>query len=157
MSPQGLALALLRENASPVQPKEIAEYVAQTLGENNVNLRSVYNVGPRLQKEGLIEKSSDGWELTDPSRAPVVHEGHAWGSQSVFTRQEIAAYRRELILGLLRRSADGLLAMQITRELEKSEFCKVTANKDVVKLDLQALVAEKKIKRHGRKYSTAIE
>jgi len=109
----------------------------------------VYNVGAQ-QGGKIIDKTDDGWRLTDPSKAPVIHDGYAWGPAELFGTHEKAAHRRLLILKFLHETApEGLTRMQIVEKLEKTGECKASSSKDLVGLDLKILLEADKIRRIG--------
>jgi len=152
-SPQTLARAILRRQGDFVAPKAIADEVGKI--NKGVNARSVYNCGPRLIESGELEKSqSDGkWKLTDSAKAPIIDGEYVWGSIQTLDKSEIASHRREVILHILRASADGLQIMQITRQLKDSGLCKSPQNKDLVKMDMENLKRNSKVRRvSGRKW-----
>lgn len=147
-SAQTLAMAILRKNKGFIAPKDLAEAVLKING--NMNLRSVYNVGPRLIETGDCERSTDGkWRLVNTQSAPVLDGEYVWGSTNMLNKSEAAAHRRMLILALLTRFADGLQTVQIARELPKTTN-KVTINKDLIKQDMEALSGEGRVRRLGR-------
>jgi hypothetical protein len=109
---------------------------------------SVYNMGPRWDGD-LIRRTFEGWALIDPSRAPVLHAGYAWGPPSAFTKQELAAHRRIILLHILAAAPNGLLIVQIAEQLANSEACKAPASKDLVKVDMAVLERDRKVRKIG--------
>src|SRR5205823_917855 len=99
---------------------------------------SIANVGTRLAGT-LLDRSEEGWTLTDPRRAPLLHEGFAWGPVEVFLSYEQAAHRRLAIAHLLGQRPEGLAAGAILAALKGCWWLQVPINKDLVKLDLEAL------------------
>jgi hypothetical protein len=116
----------------------------------NVNQGSIYNIGPRLESQGLIERAAAGWRLLDISRAPILTDTVAWGPhQGIFNKHEVAAHRRIAIMHLLESSSDGLQTMQITRHLKTWDFCKAPVDKDLVKWDITCLRKGKLVRQIG--------
>lgn len=152
-SPQTIVLALLRPRQEFTPAKQIAEEVTER--KPDCNLGSVYNIGPRLQERGVIERDERGWRLTNSSSMPTLEGEHVWWKPQEFTKQELAAHRRLAIIHLLSAFSDGLQTMQITRQLQDSDLCKAPVNKDLVKMDMEALLAEKKVRRIARKWTVA--
>ena len=127
--------------------KEVQDEVIKLNPSYNAN--SVYNIGPRLDGH-LIDRTGGNWRLIDENKAPILHEGYCWGPIEIFQKPEMAAHRRGLVLHVLRASTDGLMQMQIFRQLQASRLCKAPLAKDLVKMDIQQLSESGKIKRIGR-------
>ena len=96
---QELALAVLRENNRAMPATEVVAEVRKY--RPDINQGSVFNVGPRLVDAEILHRDEDGWTLLDPERAPLIHDDAAWGPVGLFSRQDVAGYRRRLILELL--------------------------------------------------------
>jgi hypothetical protein len=137
-----------------MMPKEVQREVMKL--NPSLNPGSVYNIGPRLDGTS-IERKDKTWRLIDESAAPLLYENHAWGPDSLFQKTELAAHRREVILHVLRVAPDGMMPMQIVRQLDACGLCKAPISKDLVKADLGQLAAAEKIRRIGRtkKWTTA--
>lgn len=139
-----IVLAVLRAEQRPISATEVAARVQQLVPGTNPG--TVYNVGPRLEKAKIIQRDGEGWRLVNPSAAPVLFSAHLWGPSQVFQKYSLAAHRRMVILHLLRALPSGLQAMQIVEQLETCGLCKASANKDLVKADLEYLREQKKIR-----------
>lgn len=146
-SPQSVVLAVLREAAGPMRAKEVVEKVQEVQPE--VPSGSVANIGTRLSEGNTILRTQRGWELMSHEDAPVLFDGYLWAPASAFGAQEMAAFRREAILHLLGLTRVGLHATQLEEQLRHTDWLHAPVSKDLVKMDLKALAAEKKIRRRG--------
>jgi hypothetical protein len=108
---------------------------------------TLYNVVARLRDGMVLQSEGGSLRLADIDKAPILHEGAAWGPIPLFQKTEIAAYRRELIVHVLRANKDGLMAMQLVRQLESPDVCRVPSGKDLIKLDLETLKREGKVQK----------
>lgn len=141
-----LVLAVLSTNI-PVTPSAVVERV-QSL-RPQVNKGTIANIGSRLEQERRIRRDHNGWMLIHGTNAPEIFDDFIWGSPDAFQKQELAAYRRMVILHVLRSCSDGLQVAQLTRALETqcpwlSEDIPVT--KFLVKADMKALADKKLVK-----------
>lgn len=152
MTAYTLTLAMLRQAKGPMKPKSVLVRVQGLLPD--INPRSVYNLGPRLKG---VTVTNEGWSLDDPDTAPILSGDYAWGPASVFLHQELTIHRRSLILHLLRTAADGMMAMQIVRQLQDSGLCRTTVNKDLVKGDIEVLKDEGEVRRSSKKWKAVNE
>lgn len=130
------ALALLRKETRPMSAAMLAER-AKSLGKD-LSLGSLFNIGSRLEREGIISKTNGGWRLVRESRAPVLQDGYVWGPSELFSRQEIAGYRREQLRILLRENGPLSMSEAIARLREDSRIGD-TVSKYVVQADLKDL------------------
>jgi hypothetical protein len=147
-TPTSTALAVLRESGGgPLRAGLVTDRVLALLP--NSSSGSVANVGTKLTTEGLIERTDEGWRLTDSSKAPVLFEGRLWGPPAAFGKYEIAAYRREVVLHLLRLAPTGLQTTQVVEQLRQCPWLVAPVNKEVVQDDIEVLRAEKRIRRRG--------
>jgi hypothetical protein len=146
--PQTVVLGILRRSDGFVPLADVLEGVSKICGDG-INTGSIYNTGPRLEEQGLIERGEAGWRLLDKDKAPILTEDAAWGLARVFNKHEIAAHRRIALLHLLEASTDGLQIMQITRTLETWDFCRAPVDKDLIKGDIASLRKDKRIKQIG--------
>lgn len=146
-TPTTLALSLLRKASRPLRPKEVAEQVEEIAPD--VSAGSVYNLGVRLEKEGVLLKSDDGWTLARPEDAPLLANNLLWGPQEAFAKQDIAAHRREAIIHVLRMDRSGLQIVQLVAKLRDCTWLKAPVNKDLVKADMQVLEKEGKVRQRG--------
>lgn len=156
MTPQGIVMMILRAaNGNPVSVKQIIDRVAQL--RHGVNDGSIANIGTRFARDGLIERSDDGWTLTDPSRAPVLVDSHAWGPAEVFQTHELAGRRREAIMHVL-RTLGGLLHTQIVDQMAACDWLGMSTNKDMIKMDMLELQKAGRVKRTtGKKWVVSDE
>jgi hypothetical protein len=151
-----LLLAVMRGHGGPLSAKAIQERIA--VHTPDVNLTSLYNAGARLENSSVISKSDDGWQLLNPSHAPVLQGEYAWGPPKAFSRQELAAHRRIVIRHLLSASADGMQVMQIVRHMQRDPSLWPpdlgAVSKDLVETDLEKLASLKRVKKvgHSRKW-----
>lgn len=139
-SVRALVLAILRAAGGGKTARELHEAIEAS---RSANEGSVANVGTRLTLEGLVTRDSEGvWSLTDPNRAPLLHEGALWGPMAMFTVQEIAAYRREAIQFLLRKPENrrGLQQGQIVDQLHSLKWMIAPTSKDIIKLDISQML-----------------
>jgi len=143
-----VALAILREaGGEPLRSRDLGDRVISILPDATTG--SLANAGTRLAAEGVIERTDEGWKLLKPERAAVLQDGLLWGPVSIFGKQEIAAHRREAILHVLKYFPTGLQIVQIVERLNECPWVHAPANKDILKLDTQVLLADRKIKRVG--------
>jgi hypothetical protein len=151
-----LVLGVLRDAGGEIKPQPLHQAVAKFAPETVYG--SITNIGTRLKEQGVIERGKkDGWKLLKPEMAPIIHEGFAWGPVKLFQKQDLAAHRRMVLVHILKESPDGLMIVQITRTIEASGLCKAPTTKDLVKVDIQVLLDQGKIKRMGntKKYTVA--
>jgi hypothetical protein len=147
-TPTSVALAILRSNGGgPLRAGLVTEKVLDLLP--NSTKGSVANAGTKMDEEGLIERTDEGWKLKNLDAAPTIFEGYVWGPVATFTRQEVAAYRRLVVLHLLRLAQAGLQTSQIIEQLKQCAWMLAPANKEIVQADIETLQSEKKIRRRG--------
>lgn len=143
-----LVLAVL----SPQMAIPVSEIIARVQAlrpDVTVNKGSIANIGSRLKQEGTIRYEHTGWILTHGEQTPEILDEYIWGTPDMFQKQELAAYRRLVILHVLRSVSDGLQVSQLTRTIEEqcpwlSDAIPVT--KFLVKVDI-GILAEKKLVR----------
>jgi hypothetical protein len=143
--PQTLAMGVLRSADAPLSPKQVTSRIRE-LG-TEVNEGSVANIGTRLEKEGVIRRTKDGWSLVNAAKAPILNGKYAWGEQAVFTSHEMAARRREAIIYVLSFFRDGLQTAQILTQLENCAWLKTPLSKDLLKADMEELQRSEKVRR----------
>lgn len=146
LTPTSLLLAVLRPQTGPVSSKAAIEAVSTY--KKGLNPGSVFNIIARLSGN-LIERTDDGLRISNPALAPLMHEGYAWGPESVFGKYELAAHRRLLIRHLLEANQSGLQIMQIVDQLTQSGLCRAPVTKDLVKADMEAMKQEGKVRHRG--------
>lgn len=146
-TPTSLALAILQQAKRPVPAKDVIEQI--TSAKPEVTRGSIANIGTRLTKQGLIRRTSEGWELVSRESAPLLHKELLWGPKTIFGKYELAAHRREAILHILSSFPTGLQTVQLVGELRKCSWVQAPINKDLVKEDMEALQADGRVKRRG--------
>lgn len=149
LTPQTIALGVLRAADEPLSPKRVTALIRERGTE--VNEGSVANIGTRLEKEGVIRRTKDGWSLASLTKAPILNGSYAWGDQEVFTTHELAARRREAIIYVLSHFRDGLQTTQILTQLEGCTWLKTPLSKDLLKADIEELQRSEKIRRGALK------
>jgi hypothetical protein len=142
-----VALAVLRVAGGPMRSRDVRESVMNILPATTSG--SVANAGTRLVAEEVIDRSNDGWILLKPERAPILQDGRLWGPPDIFVKQEVAAHRREAILHILTHFPTGLQIVQIVEQLKNCTWLHAPTNKDLVKMDMQALQELQKVRRVG--------
>lgn len=146
---KNLVLGVLRSSDVPMTPKKVIDE-ARRLGASVKNDGSVMNLGKPLFEDGTIARTEDGWVLKKDRRAPLISDGFAWGPLDIFTVQEVAAHRRQLILHILRLSPSGLQQAQLVSNLEACDWRNgVPVGKDLIKLDIDALAKDNRVRRVG--------
>lgn len=145
-TPTSVVLAILRAAKGPVRPKDVVSGVTDLL--HTVSSGSVSNIGTRLEGK-LIERAPDGWKLLDPTKAGIIRDGSLWGPPVIFSKQELAAHRRDAILHVLRLFPSGLQTVQIVEQLYNCSWVQAPINKDLLKADLEVLMTAKKVRRRG--------
>jgi hypothetical protein len=144
---QTFTLALLRTVGRAMSPKELAlSMVTTDPHRSGLNVGTIANVGTRLG-ETVIKREEGRWVLFDREKAPILHEGYAWGDPDLFQATEQAWYRRTLVRHVLKAMPSGLLPKQILDLLEEAPWRGVPVNADLIKLDLKALADKDEIVR----------
>lgn len=143
-SPTSVALALLRTGT--LAAKDIVAGVKDILPD--VSPGSIYNIGSRLDKK-VLNKSEDGWELINPEMAPILQDGMIWAPAAIFSKQELAAHRREAVFHLIRTNHSGLQTSQIIDQVKNCSWVHAPISKELVQDDVEYWVREGKIKRSG--------
>ncbi len=147
--PFELAPAILRREKRHIPASEIVGIILSEFLPNQ-NTTSILNTGPRLEAQGIIKRFDDGWHLLDASKAPYLYEGVAWGPAEVFQSQTVAAFRRMLILDLLKVMPGGLMTMQILEHLKTSGLVRgPVPTKELTMDDMEVLERENKVRRVG--------
>lgn len=150
-TPTSVALWALREaGGGPLRAKLVTDRVLGLLP--NSSSGTVANVGTKLTEAGLIQRKDEGWHLIDVNRAPILHEGRLWGPIAAFGKYEIAAYRREVELHLLRLAPAGLQTTQILEQLGQCPWlvAGTPVNKEVVQADVEEMKLAGKIRHRGQ-------
>lgn len=148
MAPMGMVLALLQKSGGPLTQRALIDEMTRLGFE--VNGGSVANIGTKLDSQNKITRTEDGWALRGAQATPLLDgREHAWGPAEVFTRQEVAAHRRLLVLHILRAHPSGLLQSQILSIMEGCEWVHAPFNKDLIKGDIEAMADERRVRRVG--------
>ena len=156
-SPITLIKALLR-GSDGLRSKELYEQITP-LGIE-ASLGTVSNAAVRLESHGIVTREDDQrWKLVKPELSGVISEGYVWGPADSFTMQELAAHRRQAILQLLGANHGGIQLVPLTEELRKLGWVKAPISKDLLKGDMDWLLARNKVRRIGnsRKWGLALE
>jgi hypothetical protein len=151
-----VALAFLREaEGERVRSRDLNALVLDVLPSATPG--SIANSGTRLSTDGVIDRNDDGWRLLKPDMAAILKDERLWGPPSIFIHPEIAAHRREAILHILAHYSGGLQTVQIVEQLKGCPWLHAPVNKDILKMDMQTLSGEKKVRRVGntRKWQIA--
>lgn len=154
-----LVLGVMREAGKPMSNTEVIEKVRTYRPIANRN--GILNVIARLSStdgKNIIrrDKAVVGSDLTlsDPNAAPLFYEENAWGPPGVFLRQDVSAFRRQMIYHLLSAAPDGFQVMQLVRLMRQDESLippeVSSVSKDMIELDLEAMEAQQKVKRIGK-------
>jgi len=143
----GLMLAMLRAASTPVRPRDILRFLSQHLPETVQG--TISNLGTRLSAEGVIERDEDGWKLLKPELAGGIIGGRLWGPLEAMGRTEVAEHRRAAILHILHNEKSGLQTVQLVERLRTYPWMKAQASKDLLKLDMQLLSKEGKVRHSG--------
>lgn len=147
-SPPSIVLAVLRKAGHPLRAKDVVERMRSLVPD--INAGSVANAGTKLEGEKVILRKADGWILMNSDMAPVMFEDRLWGPVAIFGVYELAAYRRDAVLHLLRLVPNGLQTSQLLEQLSNAPWMKdVTINKEVVQGDTEVLQEERRIRRRG--------
>lgn len=145
-TPTTLISAVLRAAGGVLSSRAAIEAVQRLKSE--LPSGSIYNSATRLQKSGVIDRTS-GWRLTKPDSAPIIDGDVLWGTTSMFDKMELAAHRREAILHVLKHFEMGLQIVQLVEQLKNAYWVKAPVNKDLLKADVKILEHDRKIRRRG--------
>lgn len=147
---KNLVLGVLRAAGTSMTPTAVIQAAVKTYGGTIANNGSVMNLGKPLEADGTISRSEHGWLLRREGRAPMLIHEFAWGPIEIFTSHEVAAHRRQLIVHVLKMHPSGLQQAQLVSALASCDWLNgVPVNKDLVKLDIDALAKEQRIRRVG--------
>ena len=76
LTAQDLMLAILRDSADYLAPKELYKKIEAV--KPGTQSGTVYNIGPRLKSRNIVERNDDGeWFLSDPTAAPLIENEYA--------------------------------------------------------------------------------
>ena len=141
-----VALALLRAASSPIRPRDLITEVMNILPD--ANRGSVNNLGTKFGGN-LIDRTDDGWRITNPEKAGILSGGYLWAPKEVFQHFELAAHRREAVIHVLKNFPGGLQLRQILEQLKRCAWMRAPLNKHLLKADLEVLDGQKKIRKVG--------
>jgi hypothetical protein len=152
--PTTAVAGVLRDQVQPQRARDVIAAVVRLLPR--VSSGSVANLFSRLEGS-VLRREDGGWLLINRDVAPVLYEGRFWGPASAFQKQELAAYRRDVIVHLLRQFETGLQTVQIVDQLKRLPWLRAPYNKDLVKEDMKALADDGKVRPRGntRKWEIA--
>lgn len=145
-TPTSVTLAVLKEANRPMRARDVSERVLQHLPQATYG--TIANLATRLAGS-QIQRTDDGWTLLRPESAPVLCNGYLWGPPTVFSKQEIAAHRREALCMVLQTFPTGLQIVQIVDQLKSLGWVQAPINKDLLKEDVAVLSAQGKISKRG--------
>jgi hypothetical protein len=141
-----VTLAILRGANEPIRARDLVATVMNILPD--VHRGTIANLGNRLEGD-TIERSKEGWSLINPEKAGLISGGLFWGPPELFTKQELAAHRRDAILHVLSFFQSGLQQTQLAEQLRKCPWVRAPVNKELVQDDIEILRSEGKIRRRG--------
>jgi hypothetical protein len=141
-----MVLALLRDADGPIPPKAILAQVHEIRAD--IPSGTIYNLGARLDGTS-IKRSDEGWELLTPTTAPILQGDLVWGASDFFSKQELAAHRRDAILHVLGIYPTGQQISQLIEMLKNCAWLKAPVNKELVQDDIEILRKDGKVKRRG--------
>ncbi len=146
VSPGVLTLAILRAE-SPMRSRDIAKRVQSI--QPSVNRGTIANLGTKLDAEGVIGRSEQGWWLANQDSAGVLFQRYVWGPAEIFGKYDLAAHRREAIRHLLSLTPGGLQTSQIIEQLRTCTWMKAPLSKEMVQDDIELLAGQNVIRRRG--------
>jgi hypothetical protein len=146
-SATSITLTIMRKENAPMRPKVLADRVKEILPD--VVAGSIYNLGNRLIKDGILESTEEGWKLVKPEFAGVLDNDFLWAPLPALAKADLAAHRREGILHMLRMEPSGLQIVQIVEKLRSSGWMKAPVNKDLLKADMQILEKAELVRLRG--------
>jgi hypothetical protein len=146
---QTVALGVLRAASEPLPTRSVTAAIRDR--GLDVSEGSVANIGTRLEKDGVIRRSREGWSLANVAKAPILNGSYAWGSLDVFMPQELAARRREAIIHVLSHFGNGLQTAQILTQLAGCSWLRTPLSKDMLKMDMEDLQKEGRVRRGALK------
>jgi len=139
---QAMALALLRQSETIHGIKALKSMMEPRRGAMSDG--TLYNMMRRLTQQGTIRFERGRMTLLDQAKAPQIWGKHAWGPAEIFTRQEIAIYRRNLILALLKINPGGLSATEITGTIQTLAQ-NIPHTRDAVRDDMATLSSAEQV------------
>ena len=143
-TPTSLILAFLREHPGLVPVAEVLAYMKNV--SHDAVTGSVYNALNRLAGTGVLTKEADGFALARKDDGGVIAGDYLWAPPDTLQQSEIAWHRRQAILHILQHQGP-LQVVNLINWLNGSTWVKTRSNKDVLKLDMQALEEKGSAKR----------
>jgi len=143
-SPTTIALAVLGSLDEPIKAKALANRVTSI--SPNIVGGSIYNLLRRLEDGGDVTSDTNGWILANQDAAGLLSGEYIWAPPSRFTKQDLAAHRREAIVHILRNES-SMQIMEIVERLHQWEWVKAPVNKDLLKADMQVLEEQGLVRR----------
>jgi Fe2+ or Zn2+ uptake regulation protein len=108
---------------------------------------TVHNALSRLQTQKDIKIGAVGVSLVDRATAPVLDDEYGWAPLERLSHWEVAYFRREVVLHILRHNPAGIAAFELRDALNNWKSPPVgTATKENVKADLEALSKENHVR-----------
>lgn len=138
-------LALLREAGTASMDDLIA---AASLRGRDVSRGTLFNIGARLEKEGVLSRESTSWTLVAGAQvASLSKDGTvASGPPDAFTPQETAVFRRERVLAFFgSRGASGARRSEVLDALRSDHVAFADVSTHVVQADLRELASRGRI------------
>ena len=138
----GVVLAL--SFVAPKKPMRAKEIVARVAAIPAQRLQWKYRKPRLIRLDGdVIKRAEDGWSLLKPERAAILHRDLLWGSPGIFSKQELAAHRREAVLHIIGCFPAGLQTSQIIEQLRGCRWVQAPISKELVQDDMELLDEEK--------------
>lgn len=132
--PQTLVPTLLAEAATPYVSVNVLLEQLRSFGIE-VTTGGLFNAGTRLEREGVIQYGHLGWSLRNASRVATLRDERLHGAPTFFQGQEVATYRREIILELF--GAYGPLSRaEIISILKSTSWLNAPVMLTAIKMDL---------------------
>jgi hypothetical protein len=153
-TPSTLIAAVLRQAPEMLTKQVIARVTSLN---PDIVTGSIYNAATRLETTGLIDRKDGVWQIKNQSSAPIIDNDVVWWNAQMFQVHEKAAHRRDAILYILSHFETGLEILQIVEQLQNCSWMKAPVSKDLLKVDVEVLESERKIRRRGntRKWELA--
>jgi hypothetical protein len=112
-----------------------------------IGSNSPYTVIRRLLDTDWFQRDEhDRLTVLFEDRAGIISEGYLWAPKEGLQFSDIASYRREGLLHLL-KGYERLRMGNILVLLKEADWFKIEADKDAVKGDLRALLKERRVRR----------
>lgn len=142
-----LVKAIMGRAGKALRPKEIVQQVQAIRPE--LSTGGVYNTAKYLVNADLLDRTDEGWALKGNPAVPILNGKYLWAPPDILQKQEVAAHRREAILHILKVFKTGLQILQIVEMLKRMTQCRAPVSKDLVKVDMEVMQDEKKVRKAG--------